>query len=100
MNVETLIEGTEATIRIEGELNAITAKDLQDAVNSVPEEVKDIDIDLGGTSYISSAGIRVFVGTAKMADQRGGLMRLMYPQENVYEIFAMTGLTDAFTFVK
>ncbi|MCR5474427.1 MAG: STAS domain-containing protein [Lachnospiraceae bacterium] len=100
MTVESIIEGSKATIRMEGELNAMTASELQDEVNALPAEVVDIDIDLTLTDYISSAGIRVFVGTARMTTSRGGKFRLLHPQEKIYELFNMTGLTDAFTFVQ
>ena len=99
MIADTFIEDNKATIKVEGELNALTASDLQDVVNELSENIVDIDIDLSDTTYVSSAGIRVFVGASKLSESRDGKFRVLHPQEDVYDVFQMTGLDEAFIVV-
>jgi anti-anti-sigma factor len=43
--------------------------------------------------------LRVLVSTEKTAAQRGGKMVLLHPNEEVSEVFDMTGLIAVFTVV-
>ena len=97
MDLTTTIDGNKATIVISGKLSVATSPDLETAVREMPESVANFDMDLTALEYISSAGLRVLVSTEKLAQSRGGKMRLLHPNEEVTEIFDMTGLADVFT---
>ena len=49
---------------------------------------------MAGVEYISSAGIRVLLGAHKRINSRKGAMRIEKANEQVYEVFEMTGLSD------
>lgn len=98
MLVTTTIDGTKATMVIEGRLTVTTSPELEAEVASLPESVVDVVMDLAGLEYISSAGLRVLVGTQKLASKRGGTLTLVHPVDEVYDIFEMTGLTEIFSF--
>ena len=57
----------------------------------------DLIIDLSEVDYVSSAGLRVFVATDKLAVKRGGTFTLLHPCADVYDVLEMTGLVDIFT---
>jgi anti-sigma B factor antagonist len=99
MELKTTVDGTKVTIEIEGKLSVATSPDLEAAVQGQSAEITDFDMDLTKLEYISSAGLRVLVSTEKLANQRGGKMRLLHPSEEVVEIFDMTGLADVFEIV-
>lgn len=97
MNITKSVEGSTATIAVEGKLSVATSPDLENEVKSLPEDVTEFIIDLEGLEYISSAGLRVLVTTQKLASQRNGSMTLRKPNDEVMEVFDMTGLSEIFT---
>ncbi len=69
-----------------------TSVQLKAAVKDLPDEIKDINIDVAGVNYLSSAGLRVFVLAAKLAKSHGGAMRLLHPNQDILDVLAITGL--------
>ena len=94
MEITSSLDGTKATIALSGKLPVSTSQDLEEAVRSLADEAVDFDIDLTDLTYTSSAGLRVFLATNRIASGKGGAMRLLHPSEEVMEIFEMTGLSD------
>ena len=99
VDINTTIDGTKATLEVAGKITVQTAVPLKAAITELPDEVKDIDIDVSGVSYLSSAGLRVFVLAAKLAMSRGGAMRLLHPDQDILDTLAMTGLGNVLTTV-
>ncbi len=97
MEITTTLDGTTATLALEGKLSVATSPDLEAAISGLPEDTTNFIIDLAKLDYISSAGLRVLVSTEKLASRRGGSMRLLHPNDEVSEVFDMTGLADVFT---
>ena len=54
-----------------------------------------IVLDFLKTSYVSSAGLRVLLGTAKKLP-KGKKLELINLNSNVYKVFKLTGLTTIF----
>ena len=96
MEIKTNVDGSKATIGLSGKLTVQTSPDLSVAVDRLPADVVDFDIDLAEVDYIASAGLRVLVATDKLAVKRGGRMRLLHPCDEVVEVFEMTGLSEVF----
>ena len=84
-------------IVLEGKLTVQTSPDLTAAINGLSEEVNELEIDLSSVVYIASAGLRALVGAEKLMAARDGVMRLLHPTDEVYDVFEMTGLSDVFT---
>lgn len=99
MEITVVQDGTKATLALEGKLSVATSPDLEAAITGLPVDTNEFEIDLTKLEYISSAGLRVLVSTEKTANQRGGKMTLLHPNEEVSEVFDMTGLADVFTIV-
>ena len=97
MEIKTTIDGTAATFAIAGKLTVQTAPELEAAIDAIPEEVCDLIIDLSEVDYVSSAGLRVLVAAQKKVTAAAGNMRLLSPNDEVFEVFEMTGLSDIFT---
>ena len=96
MNIKTNVDGNKATFELAGKLTVQTSPDLNAAVDQLPGEVRNIDIDLTNVDYIASAGLRVLVATEKLAVVRGGRMCLLHPIDEVMDVLEMTGLSDVF----
>lgn len=97
MEIKTKVVEDKATIEVEGKLTVQSAPDLEAAIGSLPASIMDVDIDLEDLDYISSAGLRVLVSAQKMLSQRGGTLRLLSPNDDVSDVFDMTGLSEVFT---
>ena len=96
MEITANVEGSKASITMEGKLTVNTAPDLSAVVDRLPADVCDMDIDLSNVDYIASAGLRVLVAADKLAAKRGGRMILHHPCDEVMEVFEMTGLSEVF----
>lgn len=97
MDIEVASEEVKVLFAIEGKLTAQTSGELEAAIGKVDPSVRDFDFDLSNVSYIASAGLRVLVMASKLADKRGGTMRLLHPVDEVMDILEMTGLTEVFS---
>ena len=76
MKIEVNKNGNVLTINPFGRLDTSTSPELQ-------------------LDYLSSAGLRVLMSTQKIMNKQGE-MRLINVNEDVMDIFDMTGLTDVF----
>ncbi len=100
MDITTSVEGDKAFVTARGKLTVGTSPDLSAAVDALPSNVSNIDIDMTDVDYVASAGLRVLVATEKLAKNRGGDMRLINPCREVMDVLDMTGLIDVLTVVQ
>ncbi len=92
MEITTEVEDTKAIMTIEGKVTVQTAAQIKAAITALPEEVKDIDVDVAKVTYLSSAGLRTLVLAAKLSKRRHGVMRMLDPSEDIINVLTMTGL--------
>lgn len=81
------------TLGISGRLDTTTAPNLENTINDLPEDTKELILDMSETEYISSAGIRVILKAYKKMNAVGK-MKIIGVNEVVGEVFEMTGLSD------
>ena len=82
-----------AVIEIVGRLDTTTAPALEKAINEAIGDVKNLILDVKAMEYISSAGLRVLLGTQKKM-QKIGSMKVTNVCEEVMKILEMTGFAD------
>lgn len=84
-----------SVVSISGSLDTNTAPEAETTINNMIDDGKNkIVIDLENTEYVSSAGLRVFLGTAKKLMGVGGAVKLSTPNDVVMEILEMSGFTS------
>jgi anti-sigma B factor antagonist len=88
--------GNQATIEIIGRLDTVTAPALDKMINGELEGITELTLDMNALEYISSAGLRVLLGSQKKM-QRIGSMKLIGVCSVVMEVLEMTGFTDILT---
>ena len=93
MTIEIKKNAEETIIEIVGRLDTITAPALDKTINEDIGETKNLVLDVKGMEYISSAGLRILLGTQKKM-QKIGSMKLTNVCEEVMEVFEMTGFAD------
>ena len=62
-------------------------------------EGKDIIIDCTNLAYISSAGLRIFLGILQNTKEKGGHVYIKNINDNVRTVFAITGFSNIFEFM-
>ena len=91
MKLNTVFEENTCTIAIEGSIDTLTARELEQAVNDAAPNCEKMVLDMSGVDYISSSGLRVVVGANHTVGKGNLTLRGLAP--NVLEIFRMTGFT-------
>ena len=93
MTIEIKKADEETVIEVVGRLDTITAPALDKTINEDIGDAKNLVLDLKGTEYISSAGLRVLLSAQKKM-QKSGSMKVINVCEEVMEVFEMTGFAD------
>jgi anti-anti-sigma factor len=63
----------------------------QEIISEIEKGASRIIIDLSGTSFVSSAGLRVILKVAKMLHQKSGALALCGLNEQITEVFEVSG---------
>lgn len=84
------------TIELVGRLDTTTAPQLEKEIQELPTTVTELTLDFGQLEYISSAGLRVLLATQKRMNTQGSL-KLTHVNNDVLEIFDITGFSDILT---
>ena len=81
-------------VNLVGNLDTNTAPDAEAVINeSLAAGTSKMVINLEETKYVSSAGLRVFLATAKKMTAAGGAVKLCCPNEVVKEILDISGFS-------
>jgi len=79
-----------AFITILGYVDTTTCRELTKVIQDITEQKRyQIIADLGGVTYVSSAGWGVFVGEIKNIRERGGDLKIVQMTSEVFEVFEM-----------
>lgn len=97
MNITQEKNADKLTLFIEGRIDTQTAPKLEETLSQTLDGVTKLIIDLKQTSYISSAGLRVLLTAQKRMNKQGSLT-VTNANEDLMEIFEVTGFTDILTF--
>ncbi len=97
LNITKTIENETACVALEGRLDSVSAPVLEKDLTVSLENVKDLTLDLGKLDYVSSAGLRVLLGTQKLLNTREGKMKLTHVCDTIMEILDVTGLSGVLT---
>ena len=96
MTIEKNVNGAVVTLKIVGRLDTSTAPALEAAVDSCATDIKELILDCSALEYVSSAGLRVILKAQKQMNVQG-CMKLIGVNENIMEVFDITGFADILT---
>lgn len=84
-------------LKIKGRLDAGTAGSLEESLTTFNDEPKvRVLLDCQELEYISSAGLRVLLASAKELKKTGGKIGLIALNPNVKQVFEISGFTSIF----
>ena len=92
MNLSTVWEDNVCTIGIDGQIDTLTAPELETVINDAAPRCETMVLDMSKVDYISSGGLRVIVGANHTYGKEKFILRGLAP--NVFEIFRLTGFTN------
>ena len=99
MNISINEENGISILDLEGDLDTSTSPEVERRVNELINSDKGkIIIDLSNTRFVSSAGLRVFLSTAKQLTAKGGAFKICSPNDVVKEILDLVGAIFDFLF--
>ena len=82
-----------------GSLDTAAAPETEKAMSPLNQvEGKDIIIDCSQLEYISSAGLRIFLGILQHAEEKGSHLYIKGINDQVRSIFTITGFCNIFDF--
>ena len=81
-------------VRLEGNLDTNTSSEAHDYVNkAIDDGAAKIVVTLDKVDFVSSAGLRILLATAKRLGSTGGGLRVCGLNETVAEIFEISGFS-------
>ena len=84
---------------LKGSLDTAAAAETEKAMSPLNDvEGKDIIIDCTDLAYISSAGLRIFLGILQNAQAKGGHVYITGINDSVRAVFTITGFSNIFEF--
>lgn len=84
---------------LEGRLDTAASLETEKAMSPLYDcDGKDIVLDCTGLEYISSSGLRIFLGILKRAKEKGAHVYIKGVTDDVRMVFVMTGFVNLFEF--
>jgi anti-anti-sigma factor len=94
MDITTRTERGVTIVALAGNLDSNTSPQAQQTLDGIlAGGGKKMIVDFTALDYISSAGLRVLLGTAKRLNGAGGALRLFGLNETVREVFDISGFS-------
>lgn len=93
MKINKTQNGADLTVSLEGRLDTTTAPELEAALGGL-DGVTKLIFDMAKLDYISSAGLRVLLAAQKNQEKSDGGMTVVNVNEEIREIFEVTGFDE------
>ena len=94
MKIKKNQEGNRLTLAISGRLETATAPQLQEVIENGLSGIRSLTLDIKQLEYISSAGLRTLLAAKKKMHGAGGYMAVIGANEEVMEVFKITGFNE------
>lgn len=98
MKINIVPSDQETRVGLIGELDTTATTNQAEELNQVIALAdKALEIDCTELEYISSAGLRFFMQLKRESEAKGGRIRITHLNEDVNDIFRMSGFQNIFT---
>ncbi|MBO5613065.1 MAG: STAS domain-containing protein [Prevotella sp.] len=88
----------EVIVSLQGELDTVATTKMSEELDRVKDLAdQNLIIDCKEMEYISSSGLRFFMQLKRNSEQRGGSVKLCNLNEDVEEIFRLSGFHHIFS---
>ena len=94
MNITTTVVESVTVVRLEGNLDTNTSELAQGTFNELIDGgAQKVVVNFTDVEFVSSAGLRVLLATAKRLGGPGGNLRISNLNDTVNEVFEISGFT-------
>ena len=94
MNISTTNIESVAVVRLQGNLDTSTSSHAEESLNQLIEGgAAKILVNFADVDFVSSAGLRILLATAKKLSGVGGSLRISNLNESVSEVFDISGFS-------
>ena len=98
MEIKTTETGDVNVLELAGHLDTNTSPDAESAINALIDAgARKLLINFAALEYISSAGLRVLLATARNLRQYGGDLKICSLNDTVQEVFDISGFSSILT---
>lgn len=91
MEINEVSQDGTIMLSISGEIDGTNVDEFENRVSDAADRTSSLVLDLGNLEYVSSAGLRVFLTLQKKVKQRGDSVIIKNVNEEVRDIFSVTG---------
>ena len=98
LSISNTVVGDVNEIKLVGRLDVKTVRDAESSFTEMATQATDVVLDMEELEYIASAGRRLLKRLRSDVRANGGTLTLRNVQEDVMEIFEMTGFAAMLTF--
>ena len=92
MDVKLVDRGTDGELLMSGDLDTRTSRDADALFAQMADRFTNITLNMKELEYVSSAGLRAIRNLYIKLNQKDGKLAITNVNENVMEVFEMTGL--------
>ena len=92
MDVKLVDRGTDGELLMSGDLDTRTSRDADALFTQMADRFTNITLNMKDLEYVSSAGLRAIRNLYIKINQNGGKLTITNVNDNVMEVFEMTGL--------
>lgn len=92
MDIKLVNRGDTGELIMSGDLDTKTSRDADMIFSQMADRFKNLTLNMTDLEYISSSGLRSIRNLYIKVTQNGGRLELTNVNENVMEVFEMTGL--------
>lgn len=96
LDIQTTVQDGVVIVRLLGSLDTTTSAAAMERVHALVADKTRMLLDCSALTYVSSAGLRVFLTTTKKLAAAGGALRLCGLNETVKEVFEISGFQALF----
>jgi len=98
LTVTSNVNGDVNEVKLVGRLDVKAAREAEDSFSEATKAAKNVVLDMSELDYIASAGLRALKRLRNEVDANGGTLVLRGVQDDVMEVFEMTGFAVMLTF--
>ena len=98
LDVSSFVNGDVNEVKLVGRLDVKAARDAEVAFAEAAKAAPNVVLDLSELDYIASAGLRALKRLRGDINANGGTLVLRNVQDDVMEVFEMTGFAAMLTF--
>ena len=94
MNTEKIYNDKELTIKVESQIDTVTAPDFENEINDEMGKFDSLILDFEKLEYISSAGLRVLIMTQKKLHSQSIPCTIINASDMIKNIIEVSGLDN------